>query len=60
MDYFIHNEIKIDCFEHCSNEINDPSLPVIPAEVNGVWMVCFWGPFIHPPALVFGSLRGSQ
>ena len=32
-----------------------PSLPVIPLEVNGVWMVCFWGPVIHPHQ-VFGSL----
>ena len=22
--------------------------PVIPPEVNGVWMVCFWGPVIPP------------
>ena len=28
-----------------------PSLPVIPPEVNGVWMVCFWGPNTSSPGV---------
>ena len=33
---------------HTSYKWSYPSLPVIPPEVNGVWMVCFWGPVIPP------------
>ena len=46
----LENPIKMDDLA-----VYNPSFPVIPPEVNGVWMVCF-GVQMTPPHKVFGSL----
>ena len=40
--------------------VTPPSLPVIPPEVNGVWMVCFLGSSHTSKNKVFGSLRTAN
>ena len=47
---------QIGAFNFQPNKLSRcPGLPVISPEVNGVWMVCFWGPVI--PNLTFGDLE---